>query len=121
MPFDVVESFADADVVDHFALADDGLRDAADVHVLLHAGHRDFDVQRHFVGRVHLRSHIHIYADVSIVELRGHQRRGGIRLKAAGGIRNAVADFERNLLTIGGAHLRVVQHAGTAIRKESLQ
>ena len=60
------------------ALADDRLRDAADVDVLLHARHRDFHVQRDFIGGVHLRRHIDVDADVGIVKLRGHQCRGGV-------------------------------------------
>ncbi len=78
-------------------------------------------MQRHFIGGVNLRRHIHADTHIRIVELRGYQGRRRIGLETAGGVWNPAPDLQGHLLSIGGANLWVVQYLGTGIGQHGLQ
>ena len=97
-----------------FALADDGLIDAAQVDVAVDAGNIEVHVQRDIAVIVHARRDFHVDADIDEGELRVDQRidadAADAGLEAAGGGGLAVADFERRLHVVHGAQLRRLQH-----------
>ena len=119
---DVDFALAHADLVLDFALSDHRLLNAADV--LVGVDRRDVhgELQRDFVESMHTGRDVDVHADVNVVELRIDQRidadAADARLERTGGHRNAFTDFQRSLLTVRCANLRLLDKLATAVAHE---
>src|SRR6266566_6424522 len=115
-------AFAQPDDVLDLSLADDRLRDAANVRVAGHGRNVHGDFQGDFAVGVNVGGHIDIYADIQILKLGVNQRIDSdstdARLKRACCHRNAVAYFQRGLLPIYSADLRILDQLSIAVGKE---
>src|SRR5258705_3822976 len=108
-------AFFQANVVLNFALADDGLLDAADGSGS--GDRRDFygDLETDLVVGMDARGYVCVHADVDVLELRVHEgidTGGASCLEDAGGHRNTVADAKLCGLSIDGAQIRILNCAG---------
>ena len=95
------------------ALADDGLRDAANIDKLADIGDLDFDMHRDLAVGMDLGRHRDVYADIGVGELGVHQwvdaHATDTGLEAASGDRDAVTDTQVCLVVVSGAHPRRLQ------------
>src|SRR5205807_3071345 len=92
-------AFPHAHLVRYLALADDGLVDAPQVHVAVHAVDIQIDFERDVAVIVDAGQQIHVYSCIDVGELRIDQRvdahAADARLETAGGRRHAIADLQR--------------------------
>ena len=106
-------------------LPDNGLLDAADIHLL--GDRRNFDphFQGNFAVLVDLGGDVQVYAHIRVLKLGLHQRADhratDPRLEAAGSDGDAVADAQRGFLPIRCADFRPLQDSGVGITQQGVE
>ena len=106
-------------------LADDGLRETAQIRIAIHLRDIDIEVQGDFSVVVHEGRNFQIDAGIDVSELRVDQRigayRADARLETAAGGGNLLADFQSGFLIVYRAQRRPLQNARSGIRHDGFQ